>query len=194
MKFNILNTVCALCLAMGIIVPNTASAVTYQLSWIGSNGYTLAGLFSYDDSFIDTGIVDETVLNTFMIEGFHNGASLGSWNFMDESYLADGSLNPLEFNFNFNSTTDQFIVGNTGQSLKGQSWNRRATGLGFESGDNHQTLTLDGMALGSEAWINTADSTLTATVVPVPAAIYLFASGLLGLFGISRRESHKRRL
>ncbi|MGD2159897.1 MAG: hypothetical protein PVG94_01840, partial [Gammaproteobacteria bacterium] len=79
----------------------------------------------------------------------------------------------------------------------GQSWNRRATGLGFESGNDHQVITLDGIAL-DEKWdpdvnsqIVTSASTLTATVVPVPAAIYLFASGLLGLFGISRRESHK---
>jgi len=178
---------------MGVIAPKTASAVTYNISWFGSNGYALFGQFSYDDSIIGTGIVNESVIETFAIEGFHNGVSLGSWN------LADGSDSAYLFNFNFNSTTEQFIVGGISSSATGQAWNRRATGIGFESGDNHQVLTLNGIAL-DQHWmpinsqIDTALSTLTAAaVVPVPAALYLFASGLLGLFGISRTKSHKGR-
>ena len=32
--------------------------------------------------------------------------------------------------------------------------------------------------------------TATATAVPVPAAVWLFGSGLLGLVGVARRRGH----
>ena len=54
MKFNLVGTACALSLAMGVIAPNTASAITYNIWWAGSNGYTLTGQFSYNDIFIGT--------------------------------------------------------------------------------------------------------------------------------------------
>ena len=39
-----------------------------------------------------------------------------------------------------------------------------------------------------EAWTATTSFTSSATLVPVPAAVWLFGSGLLGLVGIARRK------
>jgi len=169
--------------------PGAVMAITLQLSWVGGNGYSLTGLFSYDDSLVNTGIIDETSIDTFMIQGFDGSTSLGTWN------LADGSDSIYDFNFNFDTTSLAFVVGGISQSTSGQSWNRRATGVGFESGDNHQVLTLNGVAL-DQNWnptvnsqILTSDSTLVATVVPVPGAIYLLGSGLIALVGAGKRRN-----
>ena len=56
---------------------------------------------------------------------------------------------------------------------------------------------------GGLAWLSTAhgkvllfvqgpgdDSAFGASVVPVPAAILLFGSGLIGLIGVARRKVH----
>jgi hypothetical protein len=45
----------------------------------------------------------------------------------------------------------------------------------------------EGGALGDNAWIQ-KKVTLTATVVPIPAAVWLFGSGLVGLFVFGRRR------
>jgi len=180
---------------MGLVVPNAAKAVTYDISWTGSNGYSLTGSFSFDDSL--TGIIRDYAVDTFMIEGFHNGESLGTWN------LTDGTDGPHPFNFNFDVAKAEFIIGGLSDSNRGQAWNRRATGLGFESGNNHQVITLNGIAL-DENWdpvnnsqISVYSSTLIATlavptggsaVVPVPGALILFASGMVGLLGTASRR------
>lgn len=39
-----------------------------------------------------------------------------------------------------------------------------------------------------EAWTSTTSFTSSATLVPVPAAVWLFGSGLLGLVGMARRK------
>ncbi len=170
-----------LSLAIALIAPGAASAITLSLSWVGSNGYSMTGSFSYADSLIGTGVIDEASIDTFMIEGFDNGSSLGTWS------LADGSDSADPFNFNFDTTSLTFIVGGVSDSPSGQAWNRRATGIGFESGDKNQILTLDGAIIADSA-LSISASTLTITAVPIPAALYLFVSGLLGFVGLARKN------
>jgi len=191
MKIRLPRITCLLIAGLLSVAPGAVMAITLQLSWVGGNGYSLTGAFSYSDSLINTGIIDETSIDTFMIEGFDGSTSLGTWN------LADGSDSTYDFNFNFDTTSLTFVVGGISQSIKGQSWNRRATGIGFESGDNHQALTLNGVAL-DQNWnptvnsqILTSDSTLVATVVPVPGAIYLMGSGLIALVSASKRRNQR---
>jgi len=171
----------ALSLAVALIAPGAASAITLSLSWTGSNGYSMTGSFSYADSLIGTGIIDETSISALTIEGFDNGTSLGTWS------LADGSDSTDPFNFNFDTTNLTFIIGGVSGSPSGQAWNRRATGIGFESGDKNQILTLNGNIIADSA-LSVSASTLTVTAVPVPAALYLFASGLFGIVGVARRN------
>jgi hypothetical protein len=62
------------------------------------------------------------------------------------------------------------------------------------TGSSQTTKTAFAGANGSADWILTSDGVLTYHVasapaaVPLPAALWLFASGLLGLVGIGRRK------
>lgn len=167
-------------------MPGVSSAVSFDISWIGANGYTMSGSFSYDDG-MHSGIINGTQIDTLMIEGFHNSTSISSWN------LADGST--TTFNFNFDTDSETFLIGGSSLSPTGQAWNwKGATGLGFVSGSPNELFSLDWSSSDDEildSLILTDYSTLTATrtVVPVPAAAYLFGAGLLWLFGIARRKA-----
>ena len=56
----------------------SANAIAFNIDWTGSGGYTMTGMFSYDDSLIGTGAIDENDVMSFMIEGFLNGGSVGT--------------------------------------------------------------------------------------------------------------------
>ncbi len=49
-------------------------------------------------------------------------------------------------------------------------------------------LSATTLASGEIAWIQKKFSVTVPTVIPVPAAVWLFGSGLLGLLGIARRK------
>ncbi len=181
-KSGLLGIVCSLGLVVAGFMPGISSAVSFDISWAGANGYTMSGAFSYSDSLIGTGVIDENSIDTLMLEAYLNTQLIGTWN------LTDGST--TTFNFNFDTNTQQFITGGGSTSTSGQAWNWvGASGLGFVSGNPNQLLSIDG-ALINDSTILTSSSTLTATLstVPIPAAAYLFGSGLLWLVGISRRK------
>ena len=80
----------------------------------------MTGMFGYDDSLINTGAIDGTQIDFLMIEGFLNGGSIGT--FAGTSTAEQrGDADP--FNFNFNTTTQTFIVGGSAFGATGQSWN-----------------------------------------------------------------------
>ena len=71
------------------------------------------------------------------------------------------------------------------------SWSASSIGLldmGLQLQNNLSATTLNA---GEEAWVEKKLSEvkvgITTTVIPVPAAVWLFGSGLLGLVGIARR-------
>ena len=76
--------------------------------------------------------------------------------------------------------------------LSSESWGR----LGVTEGDFFNTAELtsillpNGMTPESEGWTLTFDDGALSpnVVVPIPAAAWLFGSGLLGLIGMSRRK------
>jgi len=47
---------------------------------------------------------------------------------------------------------------------------------------------IDGAFIGFSANFNLAGADLPPPAVPVPAAVWLFGSGLLGLVGVARRK------
>lgn len=163
-----------------VCLPVNALAITYDISWVGSNGYEMTGLFSYSDAFIDSGLINEGQIDEFRIEGFHNDTSIGSWD------LDAGSASIYPFNFNFDTTTESFLVGGVHSGPMGQSWNYVAGTFGFASGLASQVVSLDSSI--NESLVEIPSSALNATVrtVPFPAAVWLFGSGLLTLIGFSK--------
>ncbi len=130
-------------LVLFLALTPSAHAVSEDLAWVGLNGYTMTGTFSYNDALIGTGPIDETQIDTLTIEGFRYGTSVGTWD------LADGLGTGAEaFNFNFDTTTNEFVVGGDFDSAAGQAWNLLGDpGLGFLSQFNEQGLSLNGSAI-----------------------------------------------
>ena len=102
-----------------------ANAIGFNIDWTGTGGYTMTGMFSYDDSLIGTGPINGTDVNTFMIEGFLNGSNVGTWDF-----FADGLSAGATFNFNFNATSELFLIGGGSGGPTGQLWNSDCAGTG----------------------------------------------------------------
>lgn len=177
-----------------------ADPIGYDIEWVGSGGYTMTGMFTFDDSLINTGPITAGSMQTFMIEGFLNGVSIGTWDLADGQGTGAGSLN-----INFDTTTEEFLVGGFSGTPNGQRWNWQGTpGLGFVSSLPGQAFSLDGVFVPAST-INTADSTLVATrktqtvpeppaTVPEPASLLLW--GMLGAVGAAvswRRRRAVRR-
>jgi len=90
-----------------------------------------------------------------------------------------GNLNLLingDFrNFNLFSDIDGLVIGGVGVSV--------VNGFGNDTGSITLTGNINQFAIGGqELWIDNVNT------VPVPAAAWLFGSGLVGLIGIGRRQ------
>ena len=158
-----------------------AHAVAFDVSWTGSAGYSLTGTLVFDDALLGTGAIDESDVTSLSIAGFHNGVTIGTWD-----WLLDGLSAGASFNFNFNATTETFRTGGAAASPTGQQWNTAicasTLAFGFFSGNATQGFCLpDGSMAGM---IPVANSTLLATRridIAEPATLALYLPGLAGL-------------
>ncbi len=172
----------ALGVSLAMMGSANAALKSYDISWVGSNNYSMTGNFSFDAATAGP-VVDETELSSFFIQGFHNGNSVGSHSSAVE-------------NFNFDATTGNFLVGGSSTSDTGQRWNSGGTGFGFSSRRYSQGFTFDGSFYSvTSINIGYVDSTLEASslsTVPLPAALPLYAAGMavLGFFGYRRKRSN----
>lgn len=99
------------------------------------------------------------------------------------------------FGMNWTGATNFFTAGDVGQSMEffylganGTLGSTNATSVRYGKG-NPSGLLADASG-GFATWKLNNDGSLAyaASAVPVPAAVWLFASGLMGLVGISRRK------
>ena len=177
---SLLRSVACLIALLSFNIFANAGTVNYQISWATNSGYVMEGGFSFDQSLQSAGIIHSDALKSFHIEGYLNGESIGVWDYFSD--LLTGI-----FNFNFDTNTNQFLTGGSSISATGQIWNTQQGGgcdsFGFSSGSYSQGLCVDG---GYMHGVFLPESTLVAVqTVPIPAGIYLFLSGLIGL-GIVR--------
>lgn len=162
-----------------------AAVIRYDIAWLGANNYTMTGMFEIDELLLGTGPIDESDLLSFSIEGFLNSATLGQ------------PFSGTPANFNFDTTTGEFLLGSGSGSVSGQTWNSGIpgvnVGVGFVSGTGWQAVSFNGTDFAaSQVSIAQAisENRLTATLapVPIPAAVWMFGSGL-GLLGWMRRKT-----
>jgi hypothetical protein len=159
----------------------SAEAVTFNISWTGSGGYGMTGQLTFASGLLGTGVITESQIQDLTINVLLNGVSQGT------ASLA--SFNAPQFNLNFDTTTDKFVVGDVSGGPAGQIWNfDSATSVGFVSGSEQQLVSVNGVEFGN---IVVADSTLTATLAsetPLPAGLPLFATGASAIGLLARRK------
>jgi hypothetical protein len=104
-------------------------------------------------------------------------------------------LNPASSSPNVWGAGTGDIGGST--NLYGQGPNSAGTGIGATeslyllTGSNSTTAAVESYSLGASDLTLSANGTLSTPTspVPIPAAVWLFGSGLLGLMGVGRRRA-----
>ena len=66
-----------------------ADAVEFEFDWLGVNDYTLNGRFSFDDSLLGTGLINQDDLLSFSMSGLLAGSLLGTFDGTPESFIFD---------------------------------------------------------------------------------------------------------
>jgi len=152
-------------------ISGVANAATYQYTIYGDVDYDFGSIWNLTDTdtiiasgefTADLGAIgNETGSVTF------SGADFMNINLLDGDWLTEADSSPaVMLTFAAGDLTDFDFLGNTFSS-------------NFMIFDDGQGFSMGGF-WGPDA---------NLTVVPIPAAVWMFGSGLIGLFGWSRRRS-----
>lgn len=193
MKVTKIMSLPLLLVGMSLAGSANAGLVTRNFEWLGTTGvngynpgYSVSGSFTYDDSF--TTVAAEGAWTGDFNDGLEDlsvsffddlGGALGTF-----GVVVGGVINYEYLVFQFDTATQQ-ITGNfdmgqdTGNINEYYLW-------GTVGGASHL------VEADSGDWLNNANpAAFSVSAVPVPAAIWLFGSGLAGLVGVMRRRSCK---
>ena len=140
----------------------------------------------FDDGPGGTEVVPETLLLSFLVTN-NSGHDWNGYHFITELEPTDLGAGPV-WCFNYDSySIRSFQYGET--SLYDTYFWNSDDEVVEDGEDMWAILRFQGLQ-GISAQISTFNMAQVATTVPVPGAVWLFASGLIGLVGI-RRKIHK---
>jgi hypothetical protein len=133
MKHKLSTLAVAALFTLTTVSVNAAQIVKIDFSWLGSNNYRMDGSFTFDESFNGRSNLVASNLSTFSFTAYLNNNSIGTWN------MTNGVEAGRNFNFNFNTITNQFAYGGGATSTSGQQWNTVNgisvnANIGFQSG------------------------------------------------------------
>ena len=170
----------------------SATILEYDISWQGNTGYTVTGMFSFDDAAV-AAQVDETDLISFMATAFtSSGASLKTYDLTNQDAL---------FNFNFDiasqailqsgftTSATGFLIGKGLAPVTADDWffgggttgcAPTNTGIVLSERGGCQSQILDELGTALTA-------TLKASAVPEPSILVLLSLGIFGI-GVARRK------
>ena len=180
--------------AITLSAPASAALVTTNFSWSGTGvglytgeNFSASGSFVYDDSLALVEAEGSSYGN------FNSGLDSLSINFFNDTTgnllfstdaVSSGGINNYSYlEFHFDTSTQEIISF-------------------FDIGDSGNTIYDHYIAgeVGASSWLVEDDSLddlasninthFTVSAVPVPASVWLFASGLLGVAGVARRKKN----
>ena len=123
--------------------PATAGA-RFQFCWIGANGYTMEGQIEFPEALLNTGIINETQVTGFRIQGFRDGIPVGFWSL--EMLTPETS-----WELSFDTRSLMFPTGGSRSQQTYQEWNANGEvndcgaegGFGFNGGNWAQDVCID---------------------------------------------------
>ena len=169
-------------LAMMFVTSNVnAALVNFEITGIAdfwADSGNVWGL-ALDDQITATGTFDDNVLS----------GGTGTIDFSQDSgnsfTIAVGSITYFESDDSGYASLDLPTISLLSGSLDAFNFSTTLDGNGFDSFSN----IFDGLDLNGYGINGTWNSTVTLSPVPVPAAVWLFGSGLIGLAGVARRKA-----
>lgn len=119
--------------------PLWAEEAIYRFEWTGQGGYSMRGALAFEPG---EWLVRERDVTCFVIEGFHEGQSLGHWDLSMKTEWSNWRLH-------FNAQTGSFFVEGEGAVMP-QAWNMAGNGsgcgeggFGFNLGNVAQDICVD---------------------------------------------------
>ena len=176
-KLKSIMTACVAVAMLSGVTSTQAALVNFEITgtidWAaGGNSFGV----SLNDTITASGVFDDAVLSAgtgevdFTVSGNDMTIDVNGTIFTDSMDVFGGALMYLD-----NGALDDLQYG-TEESIPDNDFNSFYTDF---SGGPYGAATFTGI------W----STTVTTSAVPVPAAVWLFGSGLLGLIGFARRKS-----
>ena len=159
-----------------------AASITGNLALTGAGGYTMPGATGFSDATAINFNLDTTNIIATGVNG-----DLAS---TVTALLTTGTVQDFTFSPLLGSIPGFITIGGWSFQLDAVTVVDQTSGLilngsGVLTGNSFDATP----ARWSFSSVNTNDFSMTLAAVPVPAAVWLFGSGLLGLAGAARRKS-----
>lgn len=129
-------------LSLALMLAAPAAAETRYICWVGGNGYTMTGEFTFPDSLTNSPLVTHDDLTDFRITGNLRGNPIGSWDMSQRTP-------DTRWLFRYNAQIDKFLFGDLDNGLY-QEWNAGGDvddcgipGFGFNAGNYAQDVCID---------------------------------------------------